>query len=331
MSMIVSYIGNFEPEWSTENDVRKAFEHLGWRVVCLQENKATWQDIRDAAFQSDLVLWTSTWDDAQPFEESVETLRLCAMRGIPTATLHLDIFWGLGRDGRRWWMNPMLFTRYVFTADGGHQEDWKKLGVDHYWLKPAIRYDAAHFGKFREEYACDVAFLGSNGEGYHEDVWPYRKELLQQLRNLCKRNGWSFRNPGGDEPKIDRSEDRNDFYASAKVTVGDSLALKHERELYCSDRVYEATGCGGFLIMPQIDFVQKDFKDYLPMYPWGDFTELEKQIKYYLGKPKQNQLVRDYCQDMTANFHTYRNRVAEMLIKMGFDAKTYNGYYGKAP
>lgn len=311
--MVLSYIGNFEPEWSTENDVRKAFEHLGWQVITLQEQKVSWQDIRDAAFNSDLVLWTSTWDDAQPFEESLDTLRQCAMRGIPTATLHLDLFWGTGRGGRRWWLNPMMYTRYVFTADGSHETDWQKLGIEHYWLRPAIRHDAAHFGKFQDKYACDVAFLGSNGEGYHEDVWPYRKELLKQLREMCGRNGWSFRNPGGDEAKIDRSEDRNDFYASARVTVGDSLCLDREKSLYCSDRVYEATGCGGFLIMPQIDFVQKDFKDYLPMYPWGDFTKLEEEIKYYLDKPGQNQLVRDYCQDMSMNRHTYVNRVKEIL------------------
>jgi len=313
MSKIVAHVGNFEPEFSTENDVRKAFESLGWEVALLQENKAQWFDIRKVALQSDLLLWTSTWDDAQPFMESVDTLRQCAMFGVPTATLHLDLFWGLSRDGRQWWMNPMLFTRKVFTADGDNQDNWVKLGVDHRWLKPAIRHDAAHFGKAREEYKCDVAFLGSNGEGYHEGEWPYRKELLNQLRIICEKNGWSFRNPGGDEPKIERSEDRNDFYASATVTVGDSLCLQKEKTLYCSDRVYEATGCGGLLIMPQIDFVQKDFKGYLPMYQWGDWEGLEKQIKYYLENSRQNQLTREMCQDITARNHTYVNRVKELL------------------
>jgi hypothetical protein len=41
--MKIGYIGNFEPEWSTENDVRKAFEHLGHEVVKLQEDKTPWQ------------------------------------------------------------------------------------------------------------------------------------------------------------------------------------------------------------------------------------------------------------------------------------------------
>ena len=94
-------------------------------------------------------------------------------------------------------------------------------------------------GTFKEEYACDVAFVGSNGEGYHTDVWTYRKELVDYIRLMCQRHGWSFKNPGGDEPKIARGEQMNDFYASAKVTIGDSLCLKKENSHYWSDRVDE--------------------------------------------------------------------------------------------
>lgn len=315
--MICSYIGNFEPEWSTENDVRKAFEYLGWQVIQLQEDKADPLAVREACLQSDLVLWTSTWDTAQPLAESIDTLRQCAMKGIPTATLHLDLFWGSGRGDRKWWLNPMFQTRFVFTADGSHQADWVKLGIDHYWLKPAVRHDAAHFGKFRQEYACDVGFLGSNGDGYHEEVWPYRKELLNYIRQMCQRNGWTFRNPGGDEPKIARSEDRNDFYASAKVTVGDSLCIDKEKSLYCSDRVYEATGCGGLLIMPKIDFVDLDFAGDMPMYNWGDFEGLEKLVRLYLENSKQNELTRNLNQNTTAKGHTYVNRIKELLERVG--------------
>lgn len=317
MGKIVTYIGNFEPEWSTENDVRKAFEYLGWQVVMMQENKAEWFDIRKAALDSDLLLWTSTWDDAQPFYESIDTLRQCAMFNIPTAMLHLDLFWGLSRDNRQWWMNPMTFTRYLFTADGDNQSKWEDLGIEHHWLRPAIRHDAVHFGKFREEYACDVAFLGSNGEGYHEGEWPYRKELLKNLREMCARNLWSFKNPGGDEPKIERSEDRNDFYASAKVTVGDSLCLNKEKSLYCSDRVYEATGCGGLLIMPQIDFVDKDFDGRMPMYDWGNFSQLEDRIKYLLSDVSIRRRIKEANFKVTKNNHTYVHRVTELVRRVG--------------
>ena len=309
----VSYVGNFDPPWSTEQDIRKAFAFLGWEVVPLQENRATWQEIRDAAFGSDLLLWTGTWDEVQPLRESIDTIRQCGIRGIPTATVHLDIFFGSDRGNRKWWLAPMFQTAHVLTADGSHQADWQRIGVNHHWLKPGVRHDAAHFGTYRPEYACDVAFVGSNGNGYHVGAWPYRKRLVDALRAMCQRNGWSWRNPGGDHPKIERGEDMNDFYASAKVTVGDSLCLEREQTLYASDRLYEGTGRGGLLIMPELNFAAEDFEGHLPMYGWDDFADLEKRIRFYLEDPDLNQELRKKTQAITAESHTYVNRVQELL------------------
>jgi hypothetical protein len=316
--MRVAYVGNFAGvPYSTENDVTKAFRALNWEVTTLQENRATWQQVREAAFSSQLLLWTGTWDEAQPLRETIDTLRQCAMRGIPTATLHLDIFFGGDRGPRKWWLHPQLLTRYVFTADGSHQDEWDRLGVDHRWLRPAVRHDAVHAGTAKPEYECDVAFVGSNGIGYHEKAWPYRKELMAALREMCGRNGWSFRNPGGDHPKIDRGEDMNDFYRSAKVTVGDSLCLDRERTLYVSDRGYESPGRHGLLIMPQLDFLAQDYEQQLPMYRWGDWADLESKIRFYLTDGKANQGVRDKTQAIVASKHTYVQRVQELLWQVG--------------
>lgn len=311
----IAYIGNFDPEWSTENDVRKAFEHLGHDVVKLQENTVSIQEVRDAALFSDLLLITGTWDAALPLPDMLDVFHTCAANNIPTATLHLDTFWGKSRAGRKWWRAPMFHTAYIFTADGDYQEQWKLFGKNHIWLPPAVRHDATHFGNFREEYACDVAFVGSNGQGYHEDVWPYRKELVDQLRDMCRRNGWSFRNPGGDDPKIDRGEDMNDFYASAKVTIGDSLCLKKEDSHYWSDRLPEAWGRGGYLIMPDIMAIHLEgFKQ--PCYRWGNFEGLEKMIPAHMTDGF-NKPLREQNQKFVARDHTYVNRVATILKEVG--------------
>lgn len=310
--MRVAYIGNFQPEHSTENDVRKAFEHLGHEVIAIQEN--IMQPI--PVSNIDLLLITSTWDKAIPLEHWLNIVKLCADHGIPTATLHLDTFWSTSRGGRKWWLNPMMHTAYIFSADGDYEDKWKLLGKNHIWLPPAVRHDACHFGKFREKYACDVAFIGSNGVGYHEAEWPYRKELLHQLREMCKRNGWSFKNPGGDDPKIGRGEDLNDFYASAKVTVGDSLCLKKEDSKYWSDRVPEAIGRGGLLIMPEIKQLAIEFP-YLQMYTWDDFNKLEEIIKYNLDNDEHRGQMTGAAQELVAQNDTYVNRVQTILKKTG--------------
>lgn len=311
--MRVAYIGNFQPPFSTENDVKKAFEHIGWEVLALQENS----DFKIDLTSIDLLLITSTWDEAIPLPQWLDIIKDCADLGIPSATLHLDTFWGKSRGGRNWWKNPMFHTAYIFTADGDYQKEWKLFGKNHIWLPPAVRHNAAHFGNFRPEYECDVAFVGSNGIGYHEDVWGYRKELVDNLRSICKEHGWSFKNPGGDDPKIDRGEDMNDFYASAKVTVGDSLCLKKEKSKYWSDRVPEATGRGGCLIMPQIDELEKIYKKQIPMYKWGDFKDLENKIADQLIRTEARVAAKTVAQKNTAKNHTYVNRVKQIISEVG--------------
>ena len=320
--MRIGYIGNFNPEFSTENDVRKAFEHLGHSVVQIQENSGhAGQQALDLVMQKQIsmLLITSTWDDAISADMWSEIMYRAALAEIPTVTYHLDVFWGSDRGSRRWWTNPMFKSAYVFTASNDWQKDWKLMGVNHQWLRPAVRHDAAHKGTYRASYDCDVAFVGSNGIGYHEGVWSYRRELVDALRDMCRRNGWTWRNPGGDDPKVERNIDRNDFYASARVTVGDSLCLKKDKSEYCSDRAYEATGCGGFLIMPQLDFLASDYDNNLPMYKWGDFLDLEKKITFWLDNESERLKVQDKCHNIVVKNHTYVNRVQEILKRIGLD------------
>ncbi len=310
--MTISYIGNHNNPRSTECDVSEAIELLGHKVIRLQENATNINEVWQNAINSDLLLITGTWDSI-PLTEFINLVHELSLLGIPSATLHLDTFWGTSRGGRKWWLEGMFHTGYLFTADGDYQDQWKLLGKNHNWLPPALRYSASKPGNFRKEYECDVAFVGSNGVGYHEDVWQYRKELLHALRVICQRNCWSFKNPGGDDPKIDRGDDMNDFYASAKVTVGDSLCLKKEQSHYFSDRVFEATGRHGLLIMPQIDVLNEFFNNMLPMYSWGNYQDLEIKIKKYLEDEKLRKEIVGYCASLVKQKHTYINRVKEML------------------
>jgi hypothetical protein len=321
MTNTVAYVGNFEPEYSTENDVRKAFEHLGWEVVPLQENRVSAQGVRTVAMDSDLLLWTGTWDDAQPLWETIETFAMLTKKGVPTATYHLDVFWGPDRGGRKWWMHPMFFTGTVFTADGDHQREWEMSGTRHEWLRPGVRYDACHPGTFNPEYECDVALVGSNGRGYHEDVWPYRRQLVDALHDMCERREWTFRNPGGsphlhDNGKIPRGEPMNDFYASAKVTIGDSLCPLREKSRYWSDRAYEAPGRHGFLIMPTINALALDYEGELPMYPWEDYDALEELIEWWLENDGARDVHRALSAELVKKNHTYVNRVETILERV---------------
>lgn len=312
----VTYVGNFEPEYSTENDIRKALETMGHEVTCIQEDKTRTLELAG----TDLLLWTSTWDDT-PLAHDIDRIRHdCAYHGVTSAAVHLDVFWGTDRSGRPWHTNPMWKLQHAFTADGDHPTEFDLFGVNHHWLPPGVRHDACHLGTYRAEHDCDVAFVGSNGVGYHEDVWPYRRQLVDQLRSMCARRGWTFRNPGGDDPKIDRDDNMNDFYASAKVTVGDSLCPLREHSRYWSDRVYEATGRGGLLVMPEIDALRwsnDGFGGDMPLYPWGDWEHLEATIEDYLNHPEMRSEVAGDCATTTTHTHTYTHRMQTLLQTLG--------------
>jgi spore maturation protein CgeB len=130
---------------------------------------------------------------------------------------------------------------------------------------------------------------------------------------MSVKNGWTFKNIGGDLPKVERSQDMNDFYASATVTVGDSLCLKKEHSHYWSDRVPEATGRGGFLIMPKINKLEEYYPYCMPMYNWGDFEQLEKMISNYLTDHEERERIRLKAWNITKEKHTYVNRAEEII------------------
>lgn len=318
----VAYVGNFDPEWSTENDCRLALEALGCDVVCLQENRTSPDTLRAAAMSADLLLWTTTWDDAQPGTVTAQLVEDLLARGIPSAAYHLDVFFGTDRGGRAWWRNPAFHLQHQFTADGDHADEWAKLRPEAWqethWLPAGVRHTVTP-GTPDRAYVCDLAFAGTDGirTPYHPE-WPYRPELLRALRAMAKRNGWAFVNPGGSEPKIPRDR-MAAFYASAAVTVGDSLCVAREASRYWSDRVYEATGRAGLLIMPEIHALnaRDQFGGILPTYPWGDFDALEDLIAGLLAYPEGRETKRRVCHDVTAQGHTYKHRMAELLAVAG--------------
>jgi hypothetical protein len=305
----ILYCGNFRGvPYSTENDIASAFRSLGHTVTEIQENQPNVSEVE--RYDYDLLLMTGTWDINLEFWLTV--FHRCAELNIPTATVHLDTFWSTSRDNRQWFLHPMFYTQHVFTADGDYDQMWANRGINHHWLPPAVRHSACHMGKPRDEYLCDLAFVGNNGQGYHPE-WPYRRELVDKLREISKKNGWVFRNPGGDHPKIERGDDLNDFYASCKVTVGDSLCLKKESSRYWSDRNAEVWGRYGLVIMPQIDALEELYDGHIPMYDWGDWEQLELLIRRYMGDPELSATVIKTCAEITAQHHTYVNRVETIL------------------
>lgn|GEM_PF-872668 len=237
----VAFLGNFLTPDSTESMVQWALEErLGVEVETLQENKVNLRALEEAMEWNDIFLWIHTRNFFQvPNNAMLMFLDDLRKRKVPTVSMHLDKFWGIPDREKGIGVDPFWKTQFVFTADGSRQEDFTARGVAHYWMKPAMSEVYCHPGVPREEFRCDVGFVGA--KGYHAE-YPFRPRLVDWLEETY----------GGRFKHITdvRGHALNDFYASCKVVVGDCIFSGIPR--YWSDRVPETVGRYGFLVHPTV-------------------------------------------------------------------------------
>lgn len=314
--MKVAYIGNFRPDFSTENDIRDSLERMGHSVEAVQEEDiGGWRRMLKRLTEYSAILWTSTYDLQQQIGRTfqLEMLYLARLAGVPTIGIHLDRWWGLRRQ-QRIFESPFFRCEFVFTADGAHQKNWQAAGVNHHWSPPAIADRWAQPGEYDPMFASDVAFVGSWQGGYHPE-WKHRDELVRYLRKWYgdRVRFW----PRAHEPAV-RGKRLADLYASAKVVVGDSCLVPTVEGLpmhsYCSDRVPESLGRGAFLLHPQVGGVVAPTGLFAPSthlgaWPLGDWSSLRASIDYYLANDEERQMIAKVGQAHVAGRHTYSKRL----------------------
>lgn len=326
--MLIAQIGNFEPEFSTENELRHALETLGHIVVPLQEGdpRALEELIGGLTIGDTLapsfVLWTRTKGLADKWghEGQWRFLAEARRRRIPVVGYHLDRWWGLKRETELH-TEPFFQVDLLCTADGGHQEEWKSIGANHVWFPPAISERWCQRGNFREEYACDVVFVGG-GLDYGHREWKHRAELITNLSNWY---GDRFKLIPGPGRHAIRGLELNDVYESATVVVGDSCLVPNPdgspATHYCSDRIPETLGRGGLLLHPFVDGVDGLFGRQFG-WPLGDWAGLLAMIDGLLGGPDSHVWVphhpgdpieRDKQIESIRENHTYTVRMAALI------------------
>lgn len=309
--MLVGVLGNHTAPYCTESELDWTFERLGHRVVKFQENFTTTDEIFSRCIDEhfDLFVYVHTHGWHTPGTRTVAQLIQDLKPWVKTAGFHLDLYWGLNYSDRRQdriGQHPFWNCDYVFTADGSHQEEFKARGVNHYWLPPAVVERGCFKGEFQARYAAvDVAFVGSRS--YHSE-YPFRERLIAWLEQTY---GAGFRRINGDQPGgVLRESALNDFYASAKVVVGDCCFSGMPK--YWSDRAPETIGRGGFLIHPQVEGLNiPGLVTFAPQ----NLNDLRERIDFYLDPVNEAERIarRDEATAWVWKHETYTQRVQEML------------------
>lgn len=310
----IAFLGNFQPSFSTENEYRDAFERIGAQVTTFQEGDVTQMlqlidEIRNAD-SYDFVLWTRTRDLAARVGEAAQwrLIAECRKKGVPIVGVHLDIWISLNREAEIP-EQPYFHIDLLFTADGGHQDEWADYGVEHRWLLPAISERWLGLGEPQDRFRSKIAFVGSWRGQYHPEA-SHRHELIKWLMNTYGRDVQFWPRPN---QHAIRGRELNDLYASVDVVVGDSYLSPGGH--YCSDRIPETMGRGGVLLHPRVDGINRP-GDPFPTSVWGagDWFTLENEIEILSSMDDDRR--HDYRLSMInamSTSHTYTHRAQEII------------------
>lgn len=306
--MKILYVGNFTQPHCTEVHVAKTLANMGHQVTRIQEDPRFKRQLVDLTLGHDLFLFTRTWSNLVTLEH-LQTLKTL---GIPTASLHLDLYVGLQREAGIE-NDPFWRTEYVFSPDGdpASQAFFESKNINHHYLRPGVFKDECIQLEPNNDFDLqgEVIFVGGGAEYGHKE-WPYRHQLVKWLED----NYSGYRKYGHPQKTV-RNMELNQLYANAKIVVGDSLCLGFNHPYYWSDRVYETIGRGGFIIHPFIKGLEEEFTDgeNIVFYEYNNFDQLKEKIDYYLENPEERKRIQQNAFNFVRDNATYNNRLQQLL------------------
>jgi glycosyl transferase family 1 len=312
--MLISYCGNRKNKasdgksFNTENHIALTLERLGHTVNFIQEDELIFASLPSRVAGSDMFLWTRSWPD----KVTLADLKAIEAQGIPTVSFHLDLYSNIARDGGMSIGSPFWHTQYVFSPEGSAQakEIFKLHGINQFYLPPGVFQDECYLAEPVDEFKHDIVFVGGGVEYMHKE-WDYRGLLIRWIQNTY---GDRFVKYGHPQRWL-RGKELNQLYASSKIVIGDTLCKDFTDSYYYSDRAFETTGRGGFLLHPYIPGITDHFVDRKEavFYSYGNFQQLERLINYYLEHEDERRAIQLAGHERTKTTSSYTQRMNQML------------------
>lgn len=310
----IAYVGNRKnlardrKSFNTENHIALTLSKLGHTVDFIQENELRPGTLAPRVAGADMMLWTRTW----PGCVALEDLRAVESAGIPTVSFHLDKYAGIHRDGG---LGADVFwrTQWVFSPEGSVQSRriFDSHGINHRYLPAGVFEDECFIADPVDEFDHDVVFIGGGATYGHPEWNQYRRDLVGLLEATY---GSRYRKYGHPERSV-RGLELNQLCSTAKIVIGDTLCNQFMDSWYFSDRQFEVTGRGGFLITPYIAGLSDYFRDReeAVFYAFGNWAQLKNLIDYYLEHDDEREKIRLAGHERTKRDHTYTERMTAML------------------
>lgn len=259
--MRIGFIGKFS-KLHDEEYIARSFESLGHQVDRISDSSINDVDLSNylKLQKPDVLLYTK-------YLISEYILNLTKITGTKTVCWLFDLYFDYHREFRVK-RDSYFRSQFVFTTDGGHDDKWLDLGVNHKCVRQGIYADECYMLAPTPD--IEVAFVGSDSP-----VYPERTATMNRLAKE-----YDFRWFGKRNTDELRGGHLNILFSRTKVIVGDSYFSPH----YWSNRVVETLGRGGFLIHREVPGLKEEYP-HLVTYD-GSFEDLKGKIDLYLKDEK---------------------------------------------
>jgi len=268
-----------------EERIDDALENLGYKVIKINENESMSKILE---YDADVLLFFKAGSESGRELAEIEK-NLKAFKGHKIC-IHWDKIWG-GRQNYIQSIAPL--TDLIFLSDGDFVRSNNYLNV--YELPQATCVEKSKScGKEKEEYKIPIVFPGNIYGGREE----FAKGLLSRYGSMFK-------------VVINVFDDNlTDLCESAKIIVSPAYP---QADFYWSNRVYQIIGRGGFLIMPRLEGLTKEFKEGKHIEFYRSPNELFSKIDYYLEHEDERNRIRKAGQKYCLENYTYEKTLKKML------------------
>lgn len=289
--MKIAFIGKFK-RMDDEEYIALGFEKLGHEVKRIEDTTFSVEICNEIhKFKPDLVLWPKLRVDNPEM-----VVQFCKVHKYKTACWVFDLYFGYHREYQLK-SHPAFKADYVFSTDGGHQEAFEALGINHFCVRQGIVNEECFLAPL--DRPKGVVFVGTDNP-----MNPYRTEMITAVNKMTRDFEWI----GRGDPQECRGVDLNLLYSRKKIVVGDSVYSPY----YWSNRVVETLGRGGFLIHPDVEGIKEEYPD-LVTYPRGDFAELRRLIQEYTENDTLRESLVKKNFEWVRDHYTVEKKCAELL------------------
>lgn len=195
----------------------------------------------------------------------------------------------------------------IAVSSPTYMKEIEKLGIKTIFT-PQFTNPDKFFYEYDRDKAYDILFVGRPGYERISAKWALESGFdVALFGSGWQDTAWKEHFKG---EYIDNSE-LHTYYASAKIVLNDTRE-DMKKAGFISNRVFDVTASGGFLISDYMKEIEDFYGDAIPMFKTKE--ELKELIDYYLAHPKERAKKAKEAQEVTLRYFT-NTVVAENIIE----------------